>query len=96
VKRTIDNLREQIRDQSYVISVHANEEMSHDELIAIDVENAILTGKIAKRFTKDPRGARYEVVGQACDGRPVVVICRILSTGWLRIVTVFAIENDEP
>ena len=96
MKRTIDNLREQIRDQRYVISVHANEEMSNDELIALDVENTILTGRIAKRFTKDPRGARYEVVGQACDGRPVVVICRILSNGWLRMVTVFALENDEP
>jgi len=67
LKRAIDKLRDAIREERYMISVHANEEMSNDELMAIDVENAILTGKIAKRFTKDPRGARYEVVGKACD-----------------------------
>ena len=39
--------------------------MSNDELVAVDVENAILTGKIAKRFTRDSRGTRYEVVGEA-------------------------------
>ena len=95
MKRTIDKLRRLIRDQEYDISIHANEEMSKDALIAIDIENAVLTGKITKRFTKEARGTRYEVTGQTCDGRPVAVICRILSTGWLRIITVFAIENGE-
>ena len=79
-----------------MISVHANEEMSTDELMAIDVENAILTGKIAKRFTRDPRGARYEVVGKACDGRPIAVVCRTLGTEWLRIITVFALGSVQP
>jgi len=96
LKRAIDKLRDAIRDERYLISVHANEEMSNDELMAIDVENAILTGKIAKRFTKDPRGARYEVVGKACDGRPIAVVCRTLGAAWLRIITVFALANDEP
>jgi len=69
--------------------------MSKDELISIDVENAVLTGRITRRFTKEARGTRYEVTGQALDGRPVAVICRILGNNWLRIVTVFAVENDE-
>ena len=56
MKRTIDNLRECIRDQRYLISVHANTEMSDDDLTSVDLENAILTGKIARRFTKVPRG----------------------------------------
>jgi hypothetical protein len=96
VKRTIDRLRGLIRDQEYQISIHANEEMSNDELIAVDIESAILTGKVTKRFTKEARGTRYEVTGQALDGRPVAVVCRILGNSWLRIVTVFALENDEP
>lgn len=79
-----------------MISVHANEEMSNDDLILVDLENAILTGKIAKRLTKDPRGTRYEIVGQACDGRPVAVVCRSIGADWLRIVTVYALEGDEP
>jgi hypothetical protein len=74
VKRAIEKLRECIRQQRYSISVHANKEMSDDNLVSVDLENAILTGKIAKRLTKDRRGTRYEVVGQACDGRTVAVI----------------------
>lgn len=96
MKRTIDTIRELVRNQEYQISIHANEEMSNDALIAVDIENAVLTGRITKRFTKEARGTRYEVTGQACDGRPTAVICRILGNGWLRIVTVFAIEDDEP
>jgi hypothetical protein len=69
--------------------------MAKDLLVAIDVENAILTGTITKRFTKDTRGVRYEVTGQACDGRLVTVICRIVAGNWLRIVTVFELDNDE-
>ena len=95
MKRTIDKLRRLIRDQEYDISIHANEEMSRDELISIDIENAVLTGRITKRFTKEARGTRYEVTGQALDGRPVAVICRILGNSWLRIVTVFALEDDQ-
>jgi hypothetical protein len=68
--------------------------MSKDALIAMDVENAILTGRITKRFTRDERGVRYGVIGESCDGRPVAVVCRILSTGLLRIITVFAVENN--
>jgi uncharacterized DUF497 family protein len=69
--------------------------MSDDGLGSVDLENAILTGKIAKRLTKDPRGKRYEIVGQACDGRQVAVVCRIIGADWLRIVTVYALEGNE-
>lgn len=55
MKKAIEKLRELVRREEYEISTHANEEMSNDDLVAIDVENAILTGKIVKRFTKDPR-----------------------------------------
>ena len=69
MKRTIDKLRECIREQRYLISVDANKEMSDDDLVSVDLENAILTGQIAKRLSKDPRGTRYEVVGQATADR---------------------------
>jgi hypothetical protein len=71
------------------------EEMFDDELTALDVERAILTGHIEKRFTRDPRGTRYEIVGRALDGRPIGVVCRLLSTGWLRIITVYALESED-
>jgi hypothetical protein len=95
VKRAIDKLRTCIRKQRYSLSIHANKEMSDDDLIAADLENAILTGRIAKRLTRDPRGIRYEIVGKACDGRPVAVICKSIQPDWLRIITVYALEHEE-
>jgi len=95
VKRTIEKLRQTIKDQSYEISSHANEEMSDDDLISLDIEHVILTGDIISRLTKDPRGSRYEIVGESLDGRSVAVLRRMLSTGWLRIITVFALESDD-
>lgn len=68
--------------------------MSDDDLTAADVEQALLSGMIRRRFKRDPRGTRYEVVGQSLDGRQVAVICRLLETGWLRIMTVYALENE--
>jgi hypothetical protein len=94
VKRVIEKLRQRVREQRYTITTHANEEMSDDDLTASDIEQIILTGRIEKRLTRDPRGTRYEIVGQALDGRSVGVICRLLATGWLRIVTVYAVEEE--
>jgi hypothetical protein len=73
--------------------VHANEEMSNDELTSTDVENVILTGKIVKRLSRDPRGIRYEIVGQSCDARQVGVVSRMIEGGWLRIITVYALDE---
>ena len=51
-------MRQAIREQRYRISSHANEEMANDFLVAADIEKIILTGKIATKFTKYPRGIR--------------------------------------
>jgi hypothetical protein len=93
-RRVIERIRQCVRDPRYTISTHANEEMSDDELTSLDVEQTLLTGHIAKRFNRDPRGARYEIVGQALDGRPIGVVCRLLGTEWLRIITVYALEGE--
>jgi Domain of unknown function (DUF4258) len=56
MRNAIERFRQLIREQK-LISGHANEEMSEDNLTALDIEQAIVTGKIAKRFTRDPRGS---------------------------------------
>jgi hypothetical protein len=67
LKRTIEKLRQNIKEQRYEISSHANEEMSDDDLISLDIEHVILTGDIISRLTKDPRGSRYEIVGESLE-----------------------------
>lgn len=66
--------------------------MANDDLVFADIENVIANGHIRKRFTRDPRGARYEVVGRTTDGGKAAVICRIKETGKLLFITTYALE----
>lgn len=66
--------------------------MANDDLIFADIERVIATGRIRRRFTRDPRGKRYEVVGKATDDREVAVICRIKETGKLLFITTYFLE----
>jgi hypothetical protein len=91
--RALDCIRQAIREQEYRISSHANEEMSNDELEAKDIESIVLTGRIAKKFTRDPRGTRYEIVGDTTDGRRAYVVCRFLPSGMLLIITAYGEEE---
>jgi len=91
--RALQRMQKAVREQRYRISSHANEEMSEDNLVAEDVENIILRGRIVRRFTRDPRGTRYEVVGDTTDGRRARVVCRFLSSGVLLLITAYAEEE---
>ncbi len=75
--------------QRYRISSHANEEMSKDGLVSMDIESVIFTGKVVRRYTHDPRGTRYEVTGNTTDGRHACVVCRFLPSGVLLIITAY-------
>lgn len=89
----LHRIRQAIREQRYRISSHANEEMSDDELETKDIENIIFTGEVAHKFTHDPRGTRYEIVGDAVGGRRAYVVCRFLPSGILLIITAYAEEG---
>jgi hypothetical protein len=90
----IDIIREKVRNQEYEFAIsHFFEEMANDDLIFADIEAAIAKGKIRKRFTRDPRGTRFEIIGPAAtDGRPVAIVCRIKSTGKLLFITTYLVE----
>ena len=66
--------------------------MANDGLIFADIESVMFDGRIRRRFTRDPRGTRYEIVGPAIDGRQVAVICRIKATGKLLLITTYLVE----
>ena len=87
-------MRQAIREQRYRISSHANHEMADDFLVAADIENIILTGEITRRFARDPRGSRYEVLGDTVDYRRAYVVCRFLLSGVLLIITAYVEEEE--
>jgi len=68
---------------------------NNDNLTFADVEMAIVKGRIDRKFTRDPRGTRYEVIGPATDGRIIGIICRIKSTGKLLFITTYALEETK-
>ncbi len=87
----IERIRRKIRDGDYEFTVpHFFEEMAEDDLIFADIEMAIANGRVRRRYKRDPRGTRYEVVGRAIDGREVAVVCRFKSTGKLLLITTYA------
>ncbi len=89
----MQRIRQRIRDRDYEVTVpHFLEEMLNDDLQMNDIEAVILSGRIRRRFTDDPRGIRYEVVGPTADGRRVAVICRLKETGTLLLITTYVLE----
>ena len=89
----IEDIREKVRNREYEFTIpHFFEEMVNDDLTFADIEMAIANGRIRRRFTRDPRGTRYEIVGPATDGRRVAVICRIKATGKLLLITTYRVE----
>lgn len=87
-------MRQAIHEQRYRISSHANDEMADDFLEAADVENVILIGEIVQKFTHDPRGTRYEVLGDTTDYRRTYVVCRFLLSGTLLVITTYVEETE--
>lgn len=90
----IDVIRQKVRDGEYEFAIpHFFEEMANDDLLFADIEKVIASGRIRRRFTRDPRGARYEIIGSATDLREIAVICRLKETGKLLFITTYALES---
>lgn len=92
----IERIRQKIRLQQYDMSAHAMEEMAEDYLTIMDVETAILNGRVVRIEKDDPRGSKYIVAGTALDRQtPVGVVGRFASSGRYLIVTVYEITKLE-
>lgn len=82
-----------MRNGEYEFAIpHFFEEMANDDLLFADIEEVIATGRIRRRFTRDPRGVRYEIVGTTTDEREAAVICRVKETGRLLFITIYVLE----
>jgi hypothetical protein len=74
------------------MTAHAAEEMAEDKLSIVDVEHAILTGRVAQIQRGDPRGNRYVSEGTAMDGGTLVgIVGRFSSSDRYLVVTVYRI-----
>lgn len=92
--RLIERIRQKILLRLYDMTVHAVEEMAEDDLDILDIEEAILNGRIVRRHKKDPRGIKYTIEGVALDGQKLVgVVGRFHGTDRFLIITVYDINK---
>jgi len=72
------------------MTVHAEDEMDDDDLRVLDVERAVLVGRIVDR-QRDARTRewKYVVRGQDLDGNAVGVVGKLSSAGRLVIITTY-------
>lgn len=83
-------MREKVRTRFYVMTVHAQEEMTNDDLSIYDVEHAVLVGEIKDRQRDTETGEwKYIIRGKCLNGMPETVVAKISTTGKLVIITVF-------
>ena len=92
----VERIRASIRLRQYDMSAHAMEEMAEDRLDILDIEHALLSGRITSIERDDPRGTKYVVEGTAVDQRtPVGVVGRFTSRSRYLIITVYKITPSE-
>ena len=92
-KRILRKMREKIRSRQYVMTLHAEEEMSNDGLTIIDIENIILNGEIVERQKDHYSGEwKYLISGLAVDRRVTIVVTKLSFTDKLVIITVYLEE----
>jgi len=70
--------------------------LKRDELDRVDIESAILTGKL-RRIGRDEGGRKkYVIVGWATDrAREVGVVVKFKSRSWCAIITVYEISKRQ-
>lgn len=74
------------------MSAHAMEEMAEDHLDIMDIEQAILNGRIIRIEKDDPRGTKYVVEGTAADQETSVgIVGRFTGDERYLIITVYEV-----
>jgi hypothetical protein len=94
LERVLKELRSLIRKRQYIITIHAIEEMGEDDVLAEDVEHAILTGKIIERLSdRATRERKYILAGTDCSGESVRIVLKIGPARKAVVITVYREEE---
>jgi hypothetical protein len=88
----LQEIQTKIRQEKYVVTLHADEEMEDDQLSIFDVECCILAGEILERQRdRVTRELKYRIRGCSLDGELMETLVKIGATGKVVIITVYAI-----
>ena len=88
-------MRDRIHRRLYVLTIHADEEMSDDGLTIYDVEHVILTGEILERQRDQVTCEwKYRISGETLRGVIVELVAKISPTDSLVIITVYLLDEQ--
>jgi len=82
----ISQIRILTQDGLYYLTEHALHEALQDGFDIYDIEYALMTGIMRRSW---PRERKYEIVGEALDGRDMGIICRLTPGNKVRVITVY-------
>lgn len=96
MRRTmLERIKARVRLRQYDMTAHAMEEMAEDDLDILDVEHALLAGRIVRIEKKDPRGRKCVIEGSAVDGSRVIGVAgRFGSRSRFLVITVYEITEE--
>ncbi len=87
-------IRKAIEEGRYQFSLHALEEADNDALAAIDIESAVLTGRLVRTDDDPLRGPKHVLEGLASDLHARVgVVTRLRADGSAVIITVYEVRE---
>ena len=86
---TPDFIHAEIENQTYEISLHADDERIVDSLTVSQLESVLLDCQIIERYPDDPRGESCLLLGFTPEGIPVHVVCGKKRSGHLILITVY-------
>lgn len=81
-------IKECVRENAYFLSGHADEERMDDNLTILEIEEALLSGRILENYPDDRRGESCLVVGFTNSGIPIHLVCGRREDGFV-IITVY-------
>ncbi|HYN77049.1 MAG TPA: DUF4258 domain-containing protein [Lamprocystis sp. (in: g-proteobacteria)] len=79
---------DRVTAQRYRYSRHGDKERQNDRLSLLEVEEALLSGRILEQYPDTGRGESCLVAGFADDGKPVHIVCGRMDE-WMIVVTVY-------
>ena len=89
--RILRRFRNRIRNRDYVITIHAEEEMSADGYSIFDVEHGVLTGQILERQEDETTGeSKYRLRGDTASEKRIELVAKLGPAGKMVIITVYA------
>ena len=89
-KRVLVHIRNRIKRKQYVVTLHARKEMNDEQLAILEVERAILNGKIVERQRDHATGeSKYRIYGKTGSGAAVETVVKFGPTDKIVIITVY-------